>query len=199
MVAVPELARVPLAVAGAHLLASPPRALRQIHGEDRLWQLHAGRLLALTAAVGDEAASLHAGALAVAVGARVGVRRRSPVSGTRHAASRVRVAGDRGGSAPRIFVFGLTVPNGPVGVAIVEKVEDFVVGMLLPLFFAMSRLRTDTTKITSTPAAVLVMVAALAVAILKVATAVDVAAVFGGQLHSDHSATSSRRMRASSR
>ncbi|CAD6267347.1 unnamed protein product [Miscanthus lutarioriparius] len=58
----------------------------------------------------------------------------------------------RAGSAPRIFVFGLTMPNGPVGVAIVEKVEDFVVGMLLPLFFAMSGLCTDTAKITSTPA-----------------------------------------------
>ncbi|CAD6255063.1 unnamed protein product [Miscanthus lutarioriparius] len=77
------------------------------------------------------------------------------------------------------FVFGLAVPNGPVGVAIVEKVEDFVVGTLLPLFFAMSGLRTDTAKITSTPAAVLLMVAALAAAILKVAAAVGVAAVFG--------------------
>ena len=58
------------AAAGAHLLASPPRALRQIHDEDRLRQLHARRLLALASAVGDKAASLHAGALDVAVGAR---------------------------------------------------------------------------------------------------------------------------------
>ncbi|CAD6271925.1 unnamed protein product [Miscanthus lutarioriparius] len=143
-----KLVHVTLVVAGAHLLASPPRALRRIHGEDRLRQLHARRLLALAAAVGDEAASLLAGALAVAVGARVGVRRRSPASGTRHAANQVRAIGDRGGSAPRIFVFGLTVPNGPVGVAIVEKVEDFVVGTLLPRFFVMSGLRTDTAKIT---------------------------------------------------
>jgi Kef-type K+ transport system membrane component KefB len=77
------------------------------------------------------------------------------------------------------FVFGLAVPNGPVGVAIVEKVEDFVMGTLLPLFFAMSGLRTDTASITSMPAAVLLMVAALAAAALKVAAAVGVAAVFG--------------------
>jgi Kef-type K+ transport system membrane component KefB len=71
--------------------------------------------------------------------------------------------------------YGVRAP----GVAIVEKVEDFVVGTLLPLFFAMSGLRTDTAKITSTPAAVLLMVSALAAAILKVAAAVGVAAVFG--------------------
>ncbi|PUZ43493.1 hypothetical protein GQ55_8G014300 [Panicum hallii var. hallii] len=81
------------------------------------------------------------------------------------------------------FVFGLAVPNGPVGVAIVEKVEDFVVGTLLPLFFAMSGLRTDTAKITSMSAAVLLMVAALAAAILKVVAAVSVAGAFGMPLH----------------
>ena len=81
------------------------------------------------------------------------------------------------------FVFGLAVPNGPVGVAIVEKVEDFVVGTLLPLFFAMSGLRTDTAKITSVSAAVLLMVAALAAAILKVVAAVTVAGTFGMPLH----------------
>ena len=52
--------------------------------------------------------------------------------------------------------------------------------------------------------AVLLMVAALAVAILKVVAAVGVGVVFGGQprgwqLHSDHSATSSRLTCASSR
>ncbi|KAF8706536.1 hypothetical protein HU200_030818 [Digitaria exilis] len=81
------------------------------------------------------------------------------------------------------FVFGLAVPNGPVGVAIVEKVEDLVVGTLLPLFFAMSGLRTDTAKITSMGAAALLMCAALAAAVLKVVAAVVVAGVFGMPLH----------------
>ncbi|XP_040385626.1 cation/H(+) antiporter 15-like [Oryza brachyantha] len=81
------------------------------------------------------------------------------------------------------FVFGLAVPNGPVGVALVEKVEDFVVGLLLPLFFALSGLRTDTAKITSVHAAVLLMVAAMLAAVFKVAAAVGVAGVFGMPLN----------------
>jgi Kef-type K+ transport system membrane component KefB len=68
-------------------------------------------------------------------------------------------------------------------VDLVEKVEDFVVGTLLPLFFAMSGLRTDTAKVTSTNAAVLLMIAAIGAAVLKVAAAVGVAAGFGMPLH----------------
>jgi len=41
------------------------------------------------------------------------------------------------------FVFGLAIPNGPLGVSLVEKLEDFVSGLLLPLFFAMSGLKTN--------------------------------------------------------
>ncbi|CAK7354862.1 unnamed protein product [Dovyalis caffra] len=41
------------------------------------------------------------------------------------------------------FVFGLVIPNGPLGVTLIEKLEDFVSGLLLPLFFAMSGLKTD--------------------------------------------------------
>ncbi|KAG1338194.1 cation/H(+) antiporter 15 [Cocos nucifera] len=41
------------------------------------------------------------------------------------------------------FVFGLVVPNGPLGVALIEKLEDFVTGLLLPLFFVISGLRTN--------------------------------------------------------
>ncbi|XP_020114323.1 cation/H(+) antiporter 15 [Ananas comosus] len=45
------------------------------------------------------------------------------------------------------FVYGLVIPNGPLGVALIEKLEDFVTGLLLPLFFAISGLRTDVGKI----------------------------------------------------
>ncbi|KZV45323.1 Cation/hydrogen exchanger 15 [Dorcoceras hygrometricum] len=45
------------------------------------------------------------------------------------------------------FVFGLVVPNGPLGVTLIEKLEDFVSGLLLPLFFAISGLKTDITLI----------------------------------------------------
>ncbi|KAI3427459.1 Na_H_Exchanger domain-containing protein [Psidium guajava] len=45
------------------------------------------------------------------------------------------------------FVFGLIIPNGPLGVTLIEKLEDFISGLLLPLYFAISGLRTDISKI----------------------------------------------------
>lgn len=47
------------------------------------------------------------------------------------------------------FVFGLVIPNGPLGVTLMEKLEDFVSGLLLPLFFAISGLKTNVSAITS--------------------------------------------------
>lgn len=41
------------------------------------------------------------------------------------------------------FVFGLIIPNGPLGTTLIEKLEDFISGLLLPLFFAISGLKTD--------------------------------------------------------
>ncbi|KAK7410895.1 hypothetical protein VNO78_02100 [Psophocarpus tetragonolobus] len=41
------------------------------------------------------------------------------------------------------FVFGLSIPNGPLSYTLVEKLEDFVSGLLLPLFFAISGLKTN--------------------------------------------------------
>ncbi|XP_057746621.1 cation/H(+) antiporter 15-like [Arachis stenosperma] len=45
------------------------------------------------------------------------------------------------------FVYGLVIPNGPLAAAIIEKLEDFVSGLLLPLFFAISGLKTNLTLI----------------------------------------------------
>ncbi|KAL5227400.1 hypothetical protein ABZP36_015665 [Zizania latifolia] len=45
------------------------------------------------------------------------------------------------------FVYGLVIPSGPLGVALIEKLKDFVTGLLLPLFFAISGLRTNVFKI----------------------------------------------------
>jgi Kef-type K+ transport system membrane component KefB len=45
------------------------------------------------------------------------------------------------------FVFGLIIPNGPIGVTLIEKLEDFVSGLLLPLFFSISGLRTNISAI----------------------------------------------------
>lgn len=48
------------------------------------------------------------------------------------------------------FVFGLVIPNGPLGLTLIEKLEDFVSGLLLPLFFAISGLKTDISSIHGT-------------------------------------------------
>ncbi|GAA0142807.1 transporter [Lithospermum erythrorhizon] len=41
------------------------------------------------------------------------------------------------------FVFGLVIPNGQLGLTLLERLEDFITGLLLPLFFAISGLKTD--------------------------------------------------------
>ncbi|CAM8922457.1 unnamed protein product [Rhodiola kirilowii] len=46
------------------------------------------------------------------------------------------------------FVFGLTIPKGGAFAdRLTERIEDFVTGLLLPLYFASSGLKTDVTKI----------------------------------------------------
>ena len=41
------------------------------------------------------------------------------------------------------FLFGLVIPNGPLGEALIVRIEDFVEGLLLPLFFATSGLKVN--------------------------------------------------------
>lgn len=46
------------------------------------------------------------------------------------------------------FVYGLTVPkDGKFATGLIERIEDFVLGLLLPLYFASSGLKTDVTTI----------------------------------------------------
>ncbi|GAA0159577.1 transporter [Lithospermum erythrorhizon] len=46
------------------------------------------------------------------------------------------------------FVFGLIIPKeGQFAARLIERIEDFVSGLLLPLYFASSGLKTDVTKI----------------------------------------------------
>lgn len=46
------------------------------------------------------------------------------------------------------FVFGLIIPkDGEFGHRLIERIEDFVSGLLLPLYFATSGLKTDVAKI----------------------------------------------------
>ncbi|KAK9078588.1 hypothetical protein SSX86_002645 [Deinandra increscens subsp. villosa] len=57
------------------------------------------------------------------------------------------------------FIFGLTIPKGNFAEKLIERIEDFVSGLLLPLYFASSGLKTDVTKISGGKAwALLVMV-----------------------------------------
>ncbi|KAF7143712.1 hypothetical protein RHSIM_Rhsim05G0188600 [Rhododendron simsii] len=45
------------------------------------------------------------------------------------------------------FVFGLTIPKGKFSERLISRIEDFVSGLLLPLYFASSGLKTDVAKI----------------------------------------------------
>uniref|UniRef100_A0A5B7BA09 Putative cation/H(+) antiporter 15-like n=1 Tax=Davidia involucrata TaxID=16924 RepID=A0A5B7BA09_DAVIN len=48
------------------------------------------------------------------------------------------------------FVFGLVIPNGVLEATLVERLEEFVSGFLMPVFFVVCGLRTDVDQITST-------------------------------------------------
>ncbi|KAF4374213.1 hypothetical protein F8388_022979 [Cannabis sativa] len=57
------------------------------------------------------------------------------------------------------FVFGLTIPKeGEFAGRLIKRIEDFVSGLLLPLYFASSGLKTDVTKIRGAEAWGLLMV-----------------------------------------
>ena len=45
------------------------------------------------------------------------------------------------------FVFGLTIPKGDFARHLIERIEDFVSGLLRPLYFASSGLKTNVAKI----------------------------------------------------
>lgn len=66
------------------------------------------------------------------------------------------------------FVFGLAVPNGSVGEAVIEKIEDFINVLFLPLFFTISGLRTDVKAITDGVSAVKLMAVVVMGAFAKV-------------------------------
>ncbi|KAL9245667.1 hypothetical protein vseg_019292 [Gypsophila vaccaria] len=73
------------------------------------------------------------------------------------------------------FVFGLIIPNGPLGVTLIEKLEDFVSGLLLPLFFAISGLKTDLSKVQGTSTWVGLLIVIVLACVGKVAGTAAVA------------------------
>ncbi|KAL2323355.1 hypothetical protein Fmac_027734 [Flemingia macrophylla] len=75
------------------------------------------------------------------------------------------------------FVFGVTVPKGAFAERLVERVEDFAVGLLLPLYFASSGLKTNVATISGAKGwGVLALVIATACAGKVVGTLVTAAA-----------------------
>ncbi|KAF6145006.1 hypothetical protein GIB67_013357 [Kingdonia uniflora] len=48
------------------------------------------------------------------------------------------------------FAFGLIIPNGPLSTMLIERLDDFVTTLLLPLYFAKTGLRTDIAQLNYT-------------------------------------------------
>ncbi|XP_020580287.1 cation/H(+) antiporter 15-like [Phalaenopsis equestris] len=67
------------------------------------------------------------------------------------------------------FVYGLAVPNGPLGELLIDKIGAFIEGLLLPLFFAISGFRTNLFSIVDAGAAWLLLIVVLAAMMTKVA------------------------------
>ncbi|WOL08897.1 hypothetical protein Cni_G17650 [Canna indica] len=76
------------------------------------------------------------------------------------------------------FMFGLSISNGPLGEALVEKVEDFINGIMMPLVFLVIGLRMDVFSITDPGAAVMLIVVVVACVGIKVLVATSVASMY---------------------
>ncbi|XP_058111355.1 cation/H(+) antiporter 15-like [Magnolia sinica] len=76
------------------------------------------------------------------------------------------------------FVFGLVIPNGPLGAALAEKLEDFVSGLMLPLFFTISGLKTNLSYV-ETEEGLVLMGIILAACIGKAISTLIVAICYG--------------------
>ncbi|PKA51169.1 Cation/H(+) antiporter 15 [Apostasia shenzhenica] len=81
------------------------------------------------------------------------------------------------------FVYGLAVPNGPLGELLIEKIGDFIEGLLLPLFFAISGFRTNLQNIVDYGAAGILLLVVTAAAATKVAGGVAAAFYMDLPLH----------------
>ncbi|KAK9148480.1 hypothetical protein Scep_007237 [Stephania cephalantha] len=73
------------------------------------------------------------------------------------------------------FVFGLVIPNGPLGNTLIDKLEDFISALLLPLFFAVNGIRTDVNKIANGQNAVYLLIMIILASAAKVFGTVVVA------------------------
>ncbi|CAO2171860.1 unnamed protein product [Urochloa humidicola] len=76
------------------------------------------------------------------------------------------------------FVYGLVIPTGPLGVTLIEKIEDFVTGLLLPLFFAISGLRTNIQKISDPVTVGLLVLVFVMASFAKIMGTIIIAALY---------------------
>lgn len=77
------------------------------------------------------------------------------------------------------FILGLMIPSGPVGTALIEKLEDFVTGFMMPLFYAAVGLKVDTSAVTDVGAAWFLVVFILAAGAAKVGATLLVSSFYG--------------------
>ncbi|KAJ3684269.1 hypothetical protein LUZ61_013433 [Rhynchospora tenuis] len=81
------------------------------------------------------------------------------------------------------FTYGLAIPQGPLSALLVEKLDDFVRGIFLPLFYVISGLRMDISSIKHVDLALYIAMLVLAAALLKVLGGVMTAAAYDMQMH----------------
>ncbi|KAL6013181.1 Cation/H(+) antiporter 15 [Asimina triloba] len=77
------------------------------------------------------------------------------------------------------FVYGLVIPNGQLGATLIDKLEDFVSGLLLPIFFAISGLRANIASIQDVGACVVLITIILLACAGKVAGTLFICRIYG--------------------
>ncbi|XP_042006303.1 cation/H(+) antiporter 15-like [Salvia splendens] len=85
---------------------------------------------------------------------------------------------DACGTHPMIgaFVFGLIIPNEVLEVTIVDKLEDFVMGILMPVYFVVCGLRTNVDSMSNETSWAIVLLVILLACGVKVLSALTVSA-----------------------
>ncbi|KAJ4767073.1 Cation/H(+) antiporter 15 [Rhynchospora pubera] len=81
------------------------------------------------------------------------------------------------------FVYGLVIPNGAVGITLVERLEDFVMMLLLPLFFAISGLRTNVAEMKDILTVCLLVLVFVLASIGKIVGTILIASVYNTPLN----------------
>ncbi|GMY37883.1 cation/H(+) antiporter 15-like [Fagus crenata] len=76
------------------------------------------------------------------------------------------------------FVFGLIIPNGDLGDVLLDRLDDFVSGIMLPLFFASCGIRINMTKIAEDTSWYLLVLVICLACLAKIFSSLIVSVVF---------------------